>query len=374
MSLRVWFVVFLLLTLSAVSAREEALGVVAPDAVVRESSAEIELVLEGERRECDLELSGPVKHTKVLRQVDWKGSDDIYRGTWEVFGLSNGKYVLRAVCGGLSTQASFDVDDKKPPLFLDGTPHILGSTPTTVDLEVKLSEAARADVLVATDPKASEWEVMLEGVQVDHEGRLVVGGLLGDTRYWFKVRACDANGQCDESSSYSFFTKSSLEEGALVTKESYAQEDFDAHLEHSWGRTLAGETLILEVDEEGMAITGFSARMRSNSSNIKVTLRSARELPGSGTVPDDPVYEYWLLSETNLLDAQAKVTFRAPKKWARDKDLNESDWLLLYADEEGWRELRLVRREESLHFCRVRVSPSWLWQVCTLCTTSGGAG
>lgn len=314
-----------------------------------------------EKASCELFVEeskegGVVEHMAVGEE-DWKRGGDGFEVEWLVAPLKNGEYAARVLCDSVGASASFKIEDAKPPRFSRSSPQLLRVEGVTARIRVEVDEPSRFTLLLSKREEAAdamERSVSSDGFSTEAE--LEVDGLDPRSLYWFRVEACDVNGQCSVSSPFTFQTRNAISQETLEMNAQISFLDSDAlvSVEHGWGRVGDGERVSIVVEDSLTAIREVVLTFREAASGVKLYVQTTKKKPAGMKTPSFDVLEFWRISGKSLEDASKVVAFRAPKKWARENDLSETTWVVYRYSDEGWKKEGVVQDREDRHFVYAR--------------------
>jgi len=242
----------------------------------------------------------------------------------------------------------FNVTDKVEPNSPNGTTVSTSVSTTTATVTISgINETVNATVYYGTSIDG----LSSSAVQTDFNETQAVSltGLSASTLYHFNVTVCDFNGNCARNGTFNLTTSTAASDTTTTTTPSSssggggvaAPSNVEASAARKWDKLDAGESAVLTINNEKIAVTGVVIDVKNAVTNAEVTVESLTSNPLS-TSASSKTYQYLQLKKGNIADSDASkitINFKVPKSWLSSNNVAEGDVVLYRYSESKWNAL-----------------------------------
>lgn len=257
-----------------------------------------------------------------------------------------------------TTVVNFNVSDLTPPNFTGVANTTTGSVDWTLtvtaneSVNVTIHYGTAAALTSTTNVSQIDFEetqaVLLGASSASSSGS--TAALSAGTRYYFNVTTCDKAGNCIENGTFTFLTDEAAAAAAAAAAASsgggggggaVAVSNIQAQKSQLWSNIPSGSSVSMKIDNTEIGVTQVSVSVTADVNNVELKVGSFKNNPVA-TEAAPTVYQYLQITKKNLDDdATGKITisFRVPKSWLNENNLQSTDILLFRYKDNEWSEL-----------------------------------
>ncbi len=209
----------------------------------------------------------------------------------------------------------------------------------------------------------SEWSINTYS-SLTTSPSLKIGGLSETTKYYYKINACDLNGNCANSTVYDATTSSepTSSSGGGGGGGAYIEvnESETSKISRMWSRIDKGAELSFEVDKEKISLISLSSSDFLNDSikpSLEITVLDSIPSDATTKPSTDAVNQVLEFTHHNLEEKAEYYTleFKFSKTWLSDNSLAKEDVRVYRYQDDAWTEFSPVDLKEDSDFVYLTV-------------------